>query len=186
MSIEEQTLHERQPKADPGDARRGAASPRPRRNACSRRWTAVPRPRRRKPSLAAPPRYLRVQIDADDAKDGEVRRKVNIRVPLQLLRAGVKLASVLPPDARERMNEALHEKGVGLDINQIRPGEPRRADRANPEGRLHRRLRPQRPHRDDQGVGGVVAGRRGPAPPGIGERRPPRYRANRVPEWWNW
>lgn len=70
---------------------------------------------------AAAPRYLRVQIDADDAKGGDVRSKVNIRVPLQLLRAGVKLASVLPPDARERMNEALHEKGVGLDINQIRP-----------------------------------------------------------------
>jgi len=72
------------------------------------------------PAVAAP-RYLRVQIDADDAKGGDVRSKVNIRVPLQLLRAGVKLASVLPPDARERMNEALHEKGVGLDINQIKP-----------------------------------------------------------------
>jgi hypothetical protein len=73
------------------------------------------------PAAVAPPRYLRVQIDADDAKGGDVRSKVNIRVPLQLLRAGVKLASVLPPDARERMNEALHEKGVGLDINQIKP-----------------------------------------------------------------
>jgi hypothetical protein len=74
-----------------------------------------------KAAPAAAPRYLRVQIDADDAKGGDVRSKVNIRVPLQLLRAGVKLASVLPPDARERMNEALHEKGVGLDINQIKP-----------------------------------------------------------------
>lgn len=73
-------------------------------------------------AAAAPaPKYLRVQIDADDAKGGEVRTKMNIRVPLQLLRAGVKLASVLPPDAREQMNEALHERGVGLDINQIRP-----------------------------------------------------------------
>jgi hypothetical protein len=73
-------------------------------------------------TVSAPaPKYLRVQIDADDAKGGDVRTKVNIRVPLQLLRAGVKLASVLPPDAREQMNEALHEKGVGLDINQIKP-----------------------------------------------------------------
>ncbi|HEX4859975.1 MAG TPA: hypothetical protein VFV07_01980 [Rhizomicrobium sp.] len=73
-------------------------------------------------AAAAPaPKYLRVQIDADDAKGGEVRTKMNIRVPLQLLRAGVKLASILPPDAREQMNEALHEKGVGLDINQIKP-----------------------------------------------------------------
>jgi hypothetical protein len=77
------------------------------------------------PDAKAPPaaalKYLRVQIDADDAKGGDVRSKVNIRVPLQLLRAGVKLASVLPPDAREQMNDALREKGVGLDINQIKP-----------------------------------------------------------------
>ena len=69
----------------------------------------------------APPRYLRVQIDADDRDGGEVRTKANIRVPLQLLRAGVKLASVLPPEARDEMNAALHQKGVGLDINQIKP-----------------------------------------------------------------
>jgi hypothetical protein len=70
---------------------------------------------------ASAPKYLRVQIDADDAKGGDVRTKMNVRVPLQLLRAGVKLASVLPADARAQVNEALHEKGVGLDINQIRP-----------------------------------------------------------------
>jgi hypothetical protein len=70
---------------------------------------------------AAAPKYLRVLIEADDERGGEVRTKVNIRVPLQLLRAGVKLASLLPPEAREQMNAALHEKGVGLDINQIKP-----------------------------------------------------------------
>ena len=77
---------------------------------------------RAKPAAgAAAPRYLRVRIDADDEKGGEVRSKLDIRVPLQLLRAGVKLASVLPPDAREQMNKALREKGVGLDVGQIRP-----------------------------------------------------------------
>lgn len=70
---------------------------------------------------AAAPKYLRVVIEADDKHGGEVRSKVNIRVPLQLLRAGVKLASLLPPEAREQMNAALHEKGVGLDISQIKP-----------------------------------------------------------------
>lgn len=70
---------------------------------------------------SAPPKYLRVVIEADDKHGGEVRNKVNIRVPLQLLRAGVKLASLLPPEAREQMNAALHEKGLGLDISQIKP-----------------------------------------------------------------
>jgi hypothetical protein len=70
---------------------------------------------------AAAPKYLRVLIEQDDARDGETRAKVNIRVPLQLLRAGVKLASLLPPEARADMNEALHEKGVKLDVNQLKP-----------------------------------------------------------------
>jgi uncharacterized protein YbaP (TraB family) len=70
---------------------------------------------------AAAPKYLRVVIEADDKHGGEVRNKVNIRVPLQLLRAGVKLASLLPPEAREQMNTALHEKGFGLDVSQIKP-----------------------------------------------------------------
>jgi len=70
---------------------------------------------------AQAPKYLRVLMEADDKHGGEVRSKVNIRVPLQLLRAGVKLASLLPPEAREQMNAALHDKGVGLDINQIKP-----------------------------------------------------------------
>jgi uncharacterized protein YbaP (TraB family) len=74
-----------------------------------------------KAMAAAAPKYLRVVIEADDKHGGEVRNKVNIRVPLQLLRAGVKLASLLPPEAREQMNAALHEKGFGLDVSQIKP-----------------------------------------------------------------
>lgn len=74
-----------------------------------------------KAMAAAAPKYLRVVIEADDKHGGEVRNKVNIRVPLQLLRAGVKLASLLPPEAREQMNTALHEKGFGLDVSQIKP-----------------------------------------------------------------
>ncbi|HEX4293959.1 MAG TPA: hypothetical protein VHZ29_07485 [Rhizomicrobium sp.] len=74
-----------------------------------------------KAMAAAAPKYLRVVIEADDKHGGEVRSKVNIRVPLQLLRAGVKLASLLPPEAREQMNTALHEKGLGLDVSQIKP-----------------------------------------------------------------
>ena len=77
------------------------------------------------PSARAPagpaPKYLRVLIEQDDASSGETRTKVNIRVPLQLLRAGVKLASLLPPEARAHMNEALAEKGVALDIDKIKP-----------------------------------------------------------------
>jgi len=47
--------------------------------------------------------------------------KVNIRVPLMLLRAGVRLASVIPPQAQEKVNRVLREQGVDLDISTIKP-----------------------------------------------------------------
>jgi hypothetical protein len=46
---------------------------------------------------------------------------VNVRVPIQLLRAGVKLASVIPPQAQEHVNEALRERGVPFDLSRLRP-----------------------------------------------------------------
>lgn len=44
-------------------------------------------------------KYLRVVVDATD--NGEPSR-VNVRVPLQLLRAGVRLAALVPPQAWSR------------------------------------------------------------------------------------
>jgi len=45
------------------------------------------------------PRYLRVVVDS---KDGD---KVNVRVPLSLIRTGIKLKALLPQDASEAMSE---------------------------------------------------------------------------------
>jgi hypothetical protein len=67
-------------------------------------------------------KYLRVLVDADNGGNphqGPV--KVNIRVPMNLLRAGVRLAGLIPPQAREHVNAALHQKGIPFDINQIKP-----------------------------------------------------------------
>lgn len=63
-------------------------------------------------------RYLRVVIDA--AEEGEATR-VNVRVPLQLLRAGVRLAALLPPQALERANTELSRSGVPIDLTQLKP-----------------------------------------------------------------
>jgi hypothetical protein len=46
---------------------------------------------------------------------------VNIRVPMQLLRAGVKLASLIPAQARDHVNGALRDNGVPFDVSQIKP-----------------------------------------------------------------
>lgn len=67
------------------------------------------------------PKYLRVLVEAEEEGGGEALTKVNIRVPIQLLRAGVKLAGLIPQDARGHVNEALREKGMSFDISQLKP-----------------------------------------------------------------
>ena len=61
------------------------------------------------------PKYLRVLVESDDDT------KVNVRVPMQLLRAGVRLANLIPPSARAHVNEAMAEHGFKLDLAQIKP-----------------------------------------------------------------
>ena len=64
-------------------------------------------------------KYLRVVVDAHDDQDGPT--KVNIRVPMQLLRAGVKLTSIIPPRACTEVNEALRKEGIDVDIGKLTP-----------------------------------------------------------------
>jgi hypothetical protein len=66
------------------------------------------------------PKYLRVIVDADSHHEGGAAR-VNVRVPMQLLRAGVKLGALIPNQARDEVNRALRDNGIGIDISQIKP-----------------------------------------------------------------
>ncbi len=65
-------------------------------------------------------KYLRVVVEAEDGSDPRPV-KVNIRVPLQLLRSGVKLVNLIPAPARQHVNDALREQGIQFDLNQIKP-----------------------------------------------------------------
>jgi len=65
------------------------------------------------------PKYMRVVVDANDPGEGPT--KVNIRVPMQLLRAGVKLGSLIPAHARDQVNAAMAKEGIPFDINQLKP-----------------------------------------------------------------
>jgi hypothetical protein len=76
------------------------------------------------------PRYLRVTVTPNpegipDGKgnlfqDGNVGR-VNVRVPMSLIRAGLKLTALIPPDALDKANNALREKGINFDVRNIKP-----------------------------------------------------------------
>ena len=63
-------------------------------------------------------KYLRVVVDA--LENGEPGR-VNVRVPLQLLRAGVRLAALIPPQALGQANAELNKSGVPFDLTQLKP-----------------------------------------------------------------
>ncbi|MGH9703685.1 MAG: SHOCT-like domain-containing protein [Candidatus Acidiferrales bacterium] len=66
------------------------------------------------------PKYIHVVVNEEDPK-GDNPTKANIRVPIQLLRAGVRLGSLIPEQAQFHVNAALREKGVMFDLSQIKP-----------------------------------------------------------------
>ncbi|MGA2168946.1 MAG: hypothetical protein ABSG62_12100 [Terracidiphilus sp.] len=67
-------------------------------------------------------KYLRVLVEADEEMTGlKGPTSVNVRVPMQLLRAGVRLASLIPAQAHEQLDEALSRHGVPLTLSQIKP-----------------------------------------------------------------
>jgi hypothetical protein len=67
-------------------------------------------------------KYLRVLVEADESMTGNKGlTTVNIRVPMQLLRAGVRLASLIPKQAHDHLDEALNRHGVPLTLSQIKP-----------------------------------------------------------------
>jgi hypothetical protein len=66
------------------------------------------------------PKYVRVMVDAKEGKDDKPVH-INVRVPILLLRAGVRLASLIPPKAQAKVNEELHKQGMDFDVSQIKP-----------------------------------------------------------------
>jgi hypothetical protein len=67
-------------------------------------------------------KYLRVLVEADEEMTGlKGPTTVNVRVPLQLLRAGVRLAALIPQQAHNQLDQAFSSHGVPLTLSQIKP-----------------------------------------------------------------
>jgi hypothetical protein len=70
------------------------------------------------------PRYMHVIVEP---KAGVTRgherhdyHKVNVRVPFGLIRAGIKLATLIPSGAAEHVDRAFKEKGLSFDIRKLK------------------------------------------------------------------
>lgn len=60
-------------------------------------------------------KYLRVLVE-EAGPDGD---KVNVRVPLNLIRSGLKWAALIPQHAQSKVENAFHEKGVDMDFSKM-------------------------------------------------------------------
>jgi hypothetical protein len=82
------------------------------------------------PENKTKPKYLRVTVtpgiegasnpDGKSLTDGMVER-VNVRIPMSLIRAGIKVKSLVPPEAMDKVNRALRDKGIDFDMRSVRP-----------------------------------------------------------------
>ena len=62
-------------------------------------------------------KYLRIVVEPKSGS-GE---KVNIKIPLKLIRAGIKLKSFIPGSAKQKVDELMKDKGLNFNIDDIKP-----------------------------------------------------------------
>lgn len=65
--------------------------------------------------IAALPRYLYVKVNSTDGDN------VDVKVPLALVRSGLKLTSLIPPQAMDEINRSMSEHGMSIDFNNFKP-----------------------------------------------------------------
>ena len=61
------------------------------------------------------PKFLKILVSPKSEKGDSVK----IKIPLFLIKAGVKLGSVIPGEARDKFNKAMGEKGFDIDLNKL-------------------------------------------------------------------
>jgi hypothetical protein len=67
------------------------------------------------PLVQALPKYLYVKVNAVNGDN------VDVKVPLALVRSGLKLTSLIPSDAMDQINDSLSENGISIDFNNLKP-----------------------------------------------------------------
>lgn len=71
-----------------------------------------------RPLVKGVPKYLRVAVESAKGDN------VNVRVPMQLIRAGMKFSAFMnfiPEHAREHISAKLGDKGIDFDFGKMKP-----------------------------------------------------------------
>lgn len=59
------------------------------------------------------PKYLYVKVVSTDGDN------VDVKIPLSLVRSGIKLTSLIPPQAMEQINDSMSEHGMSFDLQNL-------------------------------------------------------------------
>src|SRR5262249_26622564 len=84
----------------------------------------------------AMPRYMRIVVHRAAGQVGghsgagyawpgvwRPEKNINIRIPLSLVRSGMRLGAILPGGAGEVITQVLRDRGIALDISKLDPSE---------------------------------------------------------------
>ena len=67
------------------------------------------------PKIGGLPRFMYVKVVSTKGDN------VNVKIPLSLVRAGLKLTSLIPPQAMEQIDKTMAEKGMAFDLKNLKP-----------------------------------------------------------------
>ena len=68
-----------------------------------------------KTATLPPPKFMYVKVLSVKGDN------VNVKIPLALVRAGLKLTSLIPPQAMDQIDKSLAEKGMSFDLKNLKP-----------------------------------------------------------------
>ncbi|HBZ01880.1 MAG TPA: hypothetical protein DEO84_11230 [candidate division Zixibacteria bacterium] len=66
------------------------------------------------------PKFLIIKVH-DPSKQHHGHENVNIKIPMVLLKAGIKLSTLMPDRAYEKINSHFQERGMHFDLNNLTP-----------------------------------------------------------------
>jgi hypothetical protein len=67
------------------------------------------------PLINALPKYLYVKVNSTNGDT------VDVKVPIALVRSGLKLTSLIPPQAIDEINDSMSQHGMSIDFNNLKP-----------------------------------------------------------------
>jgi hypothetical protein len=67
------------------------------------------------PLIEALPKFLYVKVNSENGDT------VDVKIPVALVRSGLKLTSLIPPQAMDQINSSMSEQGMSIDFSNLKP-----------------------------------------------------------------